>query len=108
MDLYYLLPPLIAVCIGAILVVALLIRQRSFAHRILLLLVLATTAWAVIIFGMRKSPDTEHALMWDKFVIPVCVAMAVFYYHFSLVLVKIQRQRGLLVTDDRITRSDLF
>ncbi len=50
----------------------------------------------IAIFGMRNSPDMEHALPWEKAAVVSGFAMFVFYYHFSLA-----------VTNAKITKRTL-
>jgi len=67
MNLPYLLPPLIASGLAAVLLLAVLIKGRRSAVSITFSLVLsATFLWGVFIFLMRASPDVEHALVWER------------------------------------------
>jgi len=47
---------------------------------------------------MRGSPDLEHALSWDKAVLPAITLTVVFYYHFTLAYTNIKPIKGLLHT----------
>lgn len=100
MNYGYLLPPLVVAGISTILLVIVLLKaqQRGFVYRIFSLLLLSITLWALAIFAMRTSPDAEHALLWERAMPAMGFATAVFYYHFSLVLTKTQKQRVLLYT----------
>jgi signal transduction histidine kinase len=97
MDIGYLLPPLIVAGIGIILMVIVLMqRPKRGPHWLLFLLLTAITLWALIIFGMRRSPDTGQALLWDRAVIFFVYAVPLLYYHFSLVVTGNRGQRNLL------------
>ena len=87
MNLNYLLPPVIASGIAAILLVAILLKgRRNSVSGVFSLIVFATFLWGIFIFLMRASPDAEHALSWDKAAIVTGFATPVLCYHFSLVL----------------------
>jgi len=97
-DLDYLLPPLVAAGLGIALLVIVLLRgrQQGVVFRIFSLLLVSVIGWALIIFAMRASPDVEHALRWDRAVVPVGFAVSLFYYHFSLAVTGVKQQRVLL------------
>ncbi len=93
----YLAPPLIASTIAiGLMVLVLRNDRRSQANRIFSLVLLSVAVWGILIYLMRASPDNAHALFWDEFVVPAPLAMEVFYYHFSLIMSKMQKQRHLL------------
>ena len=93
----YLIPPLAASGISIILLVIILRRDyRRFANRIFSLLLATIALWGFILFGMRASPDAEHALAWDRAIPFMAVAMGVLYLHFSLLITRSDRQRKLL------------
>ena len=99
MNVSYLWPPLMAAGLGTILLVFVLVkgRQRRAEYRVFSLLLFSIILWAIFIFAMRASPDVEQALRWDRAMIPIGFAVSLFYYHFSLVLTNIEKQRALLV-----------
>ena len=97
-NLWYLLPPLIAAGIGVGLIVTVLLhKHKARSHWLLLFILVAITTWALIIFAMRSSPDVEQALLWDRAVIFFIFAVPLLYYHFSLAVTKIGGQRNLLL-----------
>jgi len=59
-------------------------HSRSFTHRLFSLFLLGLTIWGIIIFGMRASPDIEHAYSWEKWLIPAGPFVSVLFYHFSV------------------------
>ncbi|MDY7019069.1 MAG: ATP-binding protein [Chloroflexota bacterium] len=97
MNLSYLLPPFLASVINVILLVMVLRRDyRSFVHRILSLLLFSAALWGISIFAMRISPDTEHALIWERVAIPFIFATSVLYYHFCLVYTRAEKKRNFI------------
>ena len=95
----YLLPPLIAVSI----IVGLLIlvwrgSPRDFSSRLLCGLLLSLGLWSLLTFGMRSSPDVDHALLWEKALVVAGVPVFVLYYHFTLVYTNIRRRKWILPT----------
>jgi len=57
---------------------------RSFVHRLFSVFILWLAVWGIVIFGMRASPDTAHAYVWDKLLIPLAPLIPVTFYHFSV------------------------
>jgi signal transduction histidine kinase len=81
----YLLLPLIQALISMVLIgVVLKGHLRSFIHRLFSLFLLTLVFWGICIFGMRGSPDIEHAYLWERCLIPVAAFMVVLFYHFSI------------------------
>ena len=94
---FYLIPPAIASIISLILLIIVLRHDyRSFANQIFSLLLLTMALWGFFIFCMRASPDATYALRWDKAMAPIAFGMCVFYYHFSLLITRVGKQRNLL------------
>jgi len=94
MNLPYLLPPLMASGLAAVILLAVLIKGRRSAVSITFSLVLfATFLWGVFIFLMRASPNVEHALVWDKAAVAVAFAVPIFSYHFVLALTGAKKNR---------------
>jgi PAS domain S-box-containing protein len=82
----YLIPPVVAAAIGLFLLILVLRKARkSPANRLFSFVLLSLALWSIFIFFMRASPDVEHALYWDRLVIPAGFAMFLFYYHFTCV-----------------------
>jgi diguanylate cyclase (GGDEF)-like protein/putative nucleotidyltransferase with HDIG domain len=97
-NLNYLVPPLIASAAAiALLAVAVTRKRQAPGHRVLSALLLAIAVWGVLIYLMRNSPDTSHALFWDRWVVPVVFSTFVFYYQLSLVLTRAQDRKILLI-----------
>jgi len=48
------------------------------------LFLLGLGIWAVIIFAMRSSPDTDHAYIWEKWLLPLAPITSVIFYHFAV------------------------
>ena len=93
----YLILPLVSALLCLILTVLVLHRDhRSFTHRIFSCFLLSMGLWGFIVFGMRASPDLEHALPWDRAIPVVATLSAVFYYHFTLAYTNIRPIKGLL------------
>lgn len=96
MSFYLALPLVQALFSLALMVVVLTRRFHSFVHRLFSLFLLGLAAWGVIIFCMRASPDIEHALFWERWLIPLGPAISVFFYHFSAWYAGINVKRWLL------------
>ncbi len=93
----YLLPPLIAVCvIIGLLVLVWQKSQRDFSSQVFCGLLLSLGLWSLFTFGMRSSPDVEHALPWEKALIVVGVPVFVLYYHFTVAYTKIRRKKWII------------
>jgi len=84
MNHYLLLPLVQTVCCLALIVVVLKGHSRSFIHRLFSIDLLVLAIWGVVIFGMRASPDIEHAYSWEKWLVPLGSLMSVLLYHFSV------------------------
>jgi len=82
-----LLPPLISAIAASILLALIIVKARhNTASRIFSLNVFAVFLWALFIFFMRNSPNVEHALLWEKALIPVIFLFFASFYHFSLAI----------------------
>jgi signal transduction histidine kinase len=81
----YLLLPLIQALFSLVLI-AIVLRGNfwRFTHRLFSLFLLGLAIWGIVIFGMRASPDIEHAYFWERWLIPLGVSVAVIFYHFSV------------------------
>lgn len=97
-DPLYLLTPLVSALISFVLAVFVIRKGPKLeAHRLLGLMLLCAATWALFIYLMRISPDTEHALFWESGVIPASLAISVFYYHFTSVYTRVRNTKLLWV-----------
>jgi len=91
------LVPLVAFLFNIVLIFVVLRRDwTSFLHRIFSLFLFVLALWALGIFGMRASPDLAHAFVWEKVVIVVGPSASVLFFHFTLLLTRAKRIKGLL------------
>lgn len=80
----YLIPPLAAAILCGLLdVIALRAGVRNPTYRIFSLFLLALTLWAVLIYLMRVSPDTAHAMRWERLVLPVTLMSTPAFFVFA-------------------------
>jgi len=94
----YLLPPLIASAVSAVLIVVVLFGARkSSGTWIFCCLLVSVGLWSLLLFGMRSSPDFQRALVWDRATPPIFLATFVLYYHFTLGYTRTKGQRGVLL-----------
>jgi len=84
MDVYLLLPLIQALFCLVLIAVVLKGHLQSFIHRLFSLFLLSLFVWGVMIFGMRASPDIEHAYLWEKWLVAVAPFTSVLFYHFSV------------------------
>ena len=93
----YLVPPLVGVVVTlALLIMALLWSRRDFSTYLFCGVLGSMILINLIIFGMRSSPDVDHALLWHRALSVPSLAMFVFYYHFTLVYTNNRGQRYIL------------
>jgi PAS domain S-box-containing protein len=91
------LVPLVAFLFNIVLIFLVLRRDwTSFLHRIFSVFLFVLALWALGIFGMRSSPDLAHAFAWEKAVIIVGPSASVLFFHFTLLLTRAKRIKGLL------------
>ena len=77
----YLMPPLIAAVTSfALLSLVLLKSHKSFKRLMLCSILVSVGLWSLLTFGMRSSPDLQHAFIWEKAIIVVGSAVFLFYY----------------------------
>ncbi len=82
---HYLILPIVQTVFSLVLAAIVLKGHfRSFVHRLFSIDLLVLATWGLIIFGMRASPDIEHAYSWDRWLIPLAPLMSVLLYHFSV------------------------
>jgi signal transduction histidine kinase len=84
MNAYLLLPLIQAIFSLVLIFIVLKGHLGSSVHRLFSLFLLALAFWGIIIFGMRSSPDPEHAYLWEKWLIPLGAFTAALLYHFSV------------------------
>lgn len=85
MNIAYLLPPLIAFVLGLVLsFIVIRSDYRNLTHQVFAGCLLSIALWGFVIFGMRASPDLQHALPWDRAVTPLAAAGVVLYLHFTV------------------------
>jgi len=83
-TLYNILPLIqVGSCLA---IVALLIKtaRRNTVHRLALLFMLGLAALGVINFGSRISPDTETALLWNRWMMPTGALTVAMILHFCV------------------------
>lgn len=96
---FYNLVPLAAFFFNIVLIVLVLRRRwTSFLHRVFSLFLLVLALWAFGIFGMRSSASLADAFVWEKVVIVIGPSASVLFFHFTLLLVRAKRVKGLLAT----------
>ncbi len=92
----YLAPPLIATIASIILMIV--VWRGAQRHRLIFSgLLLSLALWSFVTFGMRSSPDVQHALLWDRMILVPGYAIFVFFYHFTVVYTNTVGQRSILV-----------
>lgn len=97
MRLFLLGSPLVAFALSLFLAIFVLLRNhRSTRHRLLSLFLGSMAAEGVLLYLMRGSPDTAHALAWDKAVMPVFVLQGATFLHFSLAHTRVVRGAWLV------------
>jgi len=96
MNAYLTLPLVQAFFCLTLAVLVLRKHFRSFTHHLFFLFLISLAIWGIIIFGMRASPDIEHAYSWDRWVIPLSPFMSVLFYHFSVNYTAAKTKRWLL------------
>ncbi|NQT47731.1 MAG: GAF domain-containing protein, partial [Chloroflexi bacterium] len=97
MDHYLLGTPLAAFVLCFFLAVFVLFRNhRSTSHRLLSVFLTSMAAGGILLYFMRDSPDTEHALRYYKALMPVFVLQGVIFLHFSIVHTRVNRGKLLL------------
>ena len=93
----YLLAPLVQIgCCLALSVLVLRAGLRELSRRLFFFYLLGLALWAFVIYGMRSSPDTQRALVWERSLPPVGFFITVILFHFTLVFTARRRPRILL------------
>jgi len=94
----YLLSPLVALVISFILIIVVLSwGRRGFNSWIFCGFLLSVGLWGFLIFGMRLSPDVQHAIVWNRVAVVPAIATFVLYYHFTLIYTNARGQKGFLL-----------
>ena len=96
MSIYLVLPLVQAFFCLALTFIILRGHYRSSTHRVFSLFLLGLAAWGFILFGMRASPDVESAYLWERWLIPLGLFMAVLFYHFSVLYTAAKYHRRIL------------
>jgi signal transduction histidine kinase len=96
MDPYYILPLVQTGFCTILAIVVLKGHFRSFVHRIFAIDMLVLAAYGGVIFSMRMSPDVEHALTWERFVVPLSSILSVLFYHFTVRFTGISIKKWLI------------
>jgi len=84
MNFYYFFPLFQTFFCLALVYVVLRSHYRSFTHRLFAADLLVLSGWGLVIFGMRISPDLEHAFHWEKWLVPLAPLMSVLGFHFAV------------------------
>lgn len=96
-NIFYLSTPAIGIIVSFLLIVFVLYRNhKRTVNRLFALVLLSLGLWSFFIFAMRASPDLQHALYWEKMVVPTGTALPVFYYHFTSVYTHMENKKLLL------------
>jgi len=81
----HLLFPLLQVLFSLSLIVVVLRGNfRNITNRLFSLFLVGLAVWGALIFGMRASPDLQHAYYWENCLIPVAPFIGVVLYHFAV------------------------
>jgi two-component system NtrC family sensor kinase len=96
MNAYLLLPLIQALFCLVLMVVVLKGHLRSFTHRLFSAYLLGLAIWGIIIFGMRASPDAEHAYSWEKWLVAAAPFTSVLFYHFTIRYTATRVKSGLI------------
>jgi PAS domain S-box-containing protein len=97
MNVSYLLPPLIQTVLSfALIVVVLRARPQTSLHRLFSLYLLGLALWGITVFGMRASPDVEHAYRWERGLMVLSPLISVLLYHFSIQYAGVRTKKWVL------------
>ncbi|MFC1948475.1 ATP-binding protein [Chloroflexota bacterium] len=97
MNLWYILPPLLAAVLNlALFFLVLQRRWKSLLHRIFAIFLLNMAIHGLFIFLMRVSPDVQHASTWHIALTPLLHGTGIFFYHFTVILTNIRPKRWVL------------
>lgn len=94
----YLLPPLVTLVVS-LLLIAVVWRwgRKSLSTLLFSGFLLSIGLWALLLFGMRSSPDVYRALLWERALPVTGYATFVLYYHFTLAYTNTRGQRRILL-----------
>ncbi len=96
MTVHLVLPLVQAFCCAVLVAVVVRGHFRSSRHIIFSLFLLILAVWGLMIYGMRASPDTDSALLWERWMVPLAVIGAVLFYHFSFEYASLKVRKRLL------------
>ncbi|MBN2239233.1 MAG: GAF domain-containing protein [Dehalococcoidales bacterium] len=97
-DPLYILSPLVTIIVNFLLLVIVLVFGRRSSGRWLFSGVISSIGlWGIFIFGMRSSPDTEYAAIWNKLASIPAIGTFVLYYHFTAVYTQVKNQKWYIV-----------
>lgn len=94
----YLLPPLVTLVVS-LLLIAVVWRwgRKSLSTLLFSGFLLGIGLWALLLFGMRSSPDVHHALIWERALPAIGYTTFLLYYHFTLAYTNTRGQRHILL-----------
>ncbi|MFC2044863.1 ATP-binding protein [Chloroflexota bacterium] len=85
MNYLYLAPPLVSFAFCLVLIFTVLrFSSRSHPRQVFIVYLISMAIWGLVLFGMRYSPDVEHALIWDRAVMGISAVMVLLLYHFTV------------------------
>lgn len=95
----YLLPPGILVFSSLALLITVLVtaKNKTSAHWLFILYLMALTIYGSIIYGMRASPDLESAYAWEKLIVGTLPFLSTLLCHFCLVFCRARAYKWPLV-----------
>ncbi|MEW6142654.1 MAG: ATP-binding protein [Chloroflexota bacterium] len=95
----YLLPPCILVFSSLVLLVTVIIaaRNKTSAHWLFVLYLLALMAYGSIIYSMRASPDLDSAYAWERMIVGALPFLSTLLCHFCLVFSRARSYKWPLV-----------
>jgi len=96
MTTYLLLPLIQALFCLVLTAIVLKGHLRSFNHRLFSAYLVCLAIWGIIIFGMRASPDVEHAYSWEKWLVVAAPFTSVLFYHFAIRYTATRIKSGLI------------
>ncbi|MBI4312826.1 MAG: GAF domain-containing protein [Chloroflexi bacterium] len=95
----YLALPLLAFALNGLLVYPVLRSSpRNPVNRVFSLFLISMSLWGLTVYLMRSSPDLEHALSWERTILPAFIGATLFFLHFSFLYSRIRPKRWVLPT----------
>ncbi|MFC1907566.1 histidine kinase N-terminal 7TM domain-containing protein, partial [Chloroflexota bacterium] len=97
MNYIYVLPPLVTFALCSFLAfIVLRFGNRRRPQQLFGAYLIAMALWGLVLFGMRNSPDVEHALVWDRAVMGFVALTILLLYHFTVAYTGVMLRRWLL------------